>query len=145
MNPSANDAGQVVEAILAIEAMRPQPRFVVHLGCGDNALVSALRRRRCDGLGVDPSHDDADMRGPIGTNRGERVPVGDGVADCVVMLGATTVGLDHAWAEIRRIARPGGHFLLSFARVPTAGWCAARLAGAKVSRRHPFVWGSIHA
>ena len=52
MNPSANDPGQVVEAILAIEAMRPQPRFVVHLGCGDNALVSALRRRRCDGLNI---------------------------------------------------------------------------------------------
>jgi hypothetical protein len=137
VNPRANDPGHVVEAILAIEAMRPQPRFVVHLGCGDNALVSALRRRRCDGLGVDLSHDDADMRGPIGTNQGE--------ADCVVMLGATTAGLDHAWAEIRRIGRPGGHFLLSFARVPTAGWCAARLAGAKVSRRHPFVWGSIHA
>ena len=139
------DPGHVVDAILAIEAMRPQPRFVVHLGCGDNALVSALRRRRCDGLGVDPSHDDADMRGPSGTNRGERVPVGDGVADCVVMLGATTAGLDHAWAEIRRIARPGGSFLLSFERMPTAGWCAARLTGAKVSRRQPFVWGSIHA
>lgn len=139
------DPGHVVDAILAIEAMRPQPRFVVHLGCGDNALVSALRRRRCDGLGVDPSREEADVKGPIGTNRGERVPVADGVADCVVMLGATTAGLDHAWAEIRRIARPGGSFLLSFERMPTAGWCAARLTGAKVSRRQPFVWGSIHA
>lgn len=140
-----NDPGHVVEAILAIEAMRPQPRFVVHLGCGHNALVSALRRRRCDGLGVDPESDDADMRGPIGTNPGERIPVGDGVADCVVMLGATTAGLDHAWAEIRRIARPGTHYLLSFGRVPTAGWCAARLRGATVSRRHPFVWGRFDA
>ena len=140
-----NDPGHVVEAILAIEAMRPQPRFVVHLGCGHNALVSALRRRRCDGLGVDPESDDADMRGPIGTNPGEHIPVGDGVADCVVMLGATTGGLDHAWAEIRRIARPGTHYLLSFGRVPTAGWCAARLSGATVSRRHPFVWGRFDA
>ena len=139
------DPGHVVDAILAIEAMRPQPRFVVHLGCGDNALVSALRRRRCDGLGVDPASEEADVHGAIGTKPGERVPVGDGVADCVVMLGATTAGLDHAWAEIRRIARPGGSFLLSFERMPTAGWCAARLTGAKVSRRQPFVWGSIHA
>ena len=139
------DPGHVVDAILAIEAMRPQPRFVVHLGCGDNALVSALRRRRCDGLGIDPSSAAADMQGASGTRLGERVPVGDGVADCVVLLGATTAGLDHAWAEIRRIARPGGSFLLSFERMPTAGWCAARLTGAKVSRRQPFVWGSIHA
>ena len=85
------------------------------------------------------------MHGASGTRPGERVPVGDGVADCVVMLGATTAGLDHVWAEIRRIARPGGSFLLSFERMPTAGWCAARLTGAKVSRRQPFVWGSIHA
>ena len=140
-----NDPGHVVEAILAIEAMRPQPRFVVHLGCGHNALVSALGRRRCDGLGVDPESDHADMRGPIGTNPGERIPVGDGVADCVVMLGATTAGLDHAWAEIRRIARPGTHYLLSFGRVPTAGWCATRLQGATFSRRHPFVWGRFDA
>ena len=139
------DPGHVVEAILAIESMRPQPRFVVHLACGDNALVSALRRRRCDGLGVDPASEEADVRGPIGTNQGERVPVGDGVADCVVMLGATTAGLDHAWAEIRRVARPGAHYLLSFGRVPTSAWCAARLTGATVSRRHPFVWGTIHA
>ena len=139
------DPGHVVDAILAIEAMRPQPRFVVHLGCGDNALVSALRRRRCDGLGVDPDSEEADVRGPIGTIQGERVPVGDGVADCVVMLGATTAGLDHAWAEIRRVARPGAHYLLSFGRVPTSAWCAARLTGATVSRRHPFVWGTIHA
>lgn len=139
------DPGHVVDAILAIEAMRPQPRFVVHLGCGDNALVSALRRRRCDGLGIDASSAAADMQGASGTRPGERVPVGDGVADCVVLLGATTAGLDHAWAEIRRIARPGGSFLLSFERMPTAGWCAARLTGAKVSRRQPFVWGSIHA
>lgn len=139
------DPGHVVDAILAIEAMRPQPRFVVHLGCGDNALVSALRRRRCDGLGIDPSSAAADMQGASGTRPGERVPVGDGVADCVVLLGATTAELDHAWAEIRRIARPGGSFLLSFKRMPTAGWCAARLTGAKVSRRQPFVWGSIHA
>ncbi len=138
MSAWANDPGHVVEAILAIEAMRPQPRF-------DNALVSALRRRRCDGLGVDPSCEEADVRGPIGIHQGERVPLADGVADCVVMLGATTAGLDHAWAEMRRIARPGSHFLLSFDRVPTAAWCAARLTGAKVSRRHPFVWGSSHA
>ena len=85
------------------------------------------------------------MQGASGTRPGERVPVGDGVADCVVLLGATTAELDHAWAEIRRIARPGGSFLLSFKRMPTAGWCAARLTGAKVSRRQPFVWGSIHA
>ncbi|MEY4534741.1 MAG: hypothetical protein RLZZ246_1059, partial [Planctomycetota bacterium] len=52
MNARAIKSGEVVEAILAIEAMRPQPRFVLHLGAGDNALVSALRRRRCDGLGV---------------------------------------------------------------------------------------------
>jgi hypothetical protein len=145
MSAWANDPGHVVEAILAIEAMRPQPRFVVHLGCGDNALVSALRRRRCDGLGIDPASAAADMQGPSATRPGERIPVGDGVADCVVVLGATTAGLDHAWAEMRRIARPGSHFLLSFDRVPTAAWCAARLTGAKVSRRHPFVWGRLHA
>ncbi len=139
------DPGHAVEAILAIEAMRPQPRFVVHLGCGDNALVSALRRRRCDGLGVDPASEEADVHGAIGTKPGERVPVGDAVADCVVVLGATTAGLDHAWGEIRRIGRPGGHYLLSFERVPTAGWCAARLRGATVSRRHPFVWGRFDA
>jgi hypothetical protein len=139
------DPSHVVEAILLIDGLRPQPRFVVHLGCGDNALLSALRRRRCDGLGVDPTSEDADVHGAIGTKPGERVPVGDGVADCVVMLGATTAGLDHAWAEIRRVARPGAHYLLSFGRLPTAAWCAARLTGATVSRRHPFVWGTIHA
>ena len=145
MNARAIKSGEVVEAILAIEAMRPQPRFGLPLGAEDNALVSALRRWRCDGLGVDPASEEADVRGPIGTNQGERVPVGDGVADCVVMLGATTAGLDHAWAEIRRVARPGAHYLLSFGRVPTSAWCAARLTGATVSRRHPFVWGTNHA
>ena len=139
------DPSHVVEAILLIDVLCPQPRFVVHLGCGDNALLSALRRRRCDGLGVDPTSEDADVHGAIGTKQGERVPVGDGVADCVVMLGATTAGLDHAWPEIRRIARPGAHFVLSFERIPTAGWCATRLQGATFSRRHPFVWGRFDA
>ena len=139
------DPSHIVEAILLIDGLRPQPRFVVHLGCGDNALLSALRRRRCDGLGVDPTSEDADVHGAIGTKQGERVPVGDGVADCVVMLGATTAGLDHAWPEIRRIARRGAHYLLSFERIPTAGWCATRLQGATVSRRHPFVWGRFDA
>ncbi len=145
MNPRVNDPNQVVEAILAIEAMRPPPRFIVHLRCHDNALVSALRRRRCDGLGVDTESEAADMRGAIGINANERVPVADGVADCVIFLGATTAELDHAWAEIRRIARPRAHFLLSFTRAPTASWCSARLTGASVSRRHPFVWGTFHA
>ena len=139
------DPSHVVEAILLIDGLRPHPRFVVHLGCGDNALLSALRRRRCDGLGVDPTSEDADVHGAIGTKQGERVPVGDGVADCVVMLGATTAGLDHAWPAIRRIARAGAHYVLSFERIPTAGWCATRLQGATVSRRHPFVWGQFDA
>jgi hypothetical protein len=139
------DPSHIVEAILLIDGLRPHPRFVVHLGCGDNALLSALRRRRCDGLGVDPTSEDADVHGAIGTKQGERVPVGDGVADCVMMLGATTAGLDHAWPEIRRIARPGAHYLLSFERIPTAGWCATRLQGATFSRRHPFVWGQFDA
>ena len=89
-----------------------KPRFVVDFGCGRNDLVRHLRRLGIDGLGIDFAFPEADIVAPM-----HRVPVSAGIADVVTSFDALEHLLpeevDEALDEMRRIAVPGGGFVLS--------------------------------
>ncbi len=95
-----------------------QPRFVVDLGCGDNAFIRELRRRGVDGLGLDFANDDADVVAPM-----HAVPLASDIADVVTSFDALEHLLpddvDAALAEMQRISRPGGHFIFSICTRPS--------------------------
>ena len=95
-----------------------QPRFVVDMGCGDNAFIHALRRRGIDGLGIDFANVEADIGAPM-----HRVPLASGIADIVTSFDALEHLLpddvDPVLAEMRRLGRPGGHFIFSICTRPS--------------------------
>ena len=84
-----------------------QPRFVVDLGCGDNAFIRELRRRGIDGLGVDFANESADIAAPM-----HRVPLASGIADVVTSFDAMEhllpEDVDPVLAEMRRLGTSGG-------------------------------------
>lgn len=89
-----------------------KPRFVVDFGCGRNLFIQHLRRLGIDGLGVDFAFPEADILAPM-----HRVPVSAGIADVVTAFDALEHLLpeevDEVLDEMRRIAVPGGRFVLS--------------------------------
>ena len=95
-----------------------QPRFVVDFGCGDNAFIRELRRRGIDGLGVDFANDGADLHAPM-----HCVPLAGGIADVVTSFDALEhllpEDVDSVLSEMRRVGRPGGHFILSISTRPS--------------------------
>lgn len=95
-----------------------QPRFVVDFGCGDNAFICELRRRGIDGLGIDFANDGADLRASM-----HCVPLASGIADVVTSFDALEhllpEDVDAVLAEMRRVGRPCGHFVLSISTRPS--------------------------
>ena len=97
---------------------RLRPRLVIDFGCGRNDLVRNLRRLGIDGLGVDFAFPEADVPDPMHKTR-----LLSGVADVVTSFDA----LEHllpedvnaALAEMRRVARRRGHFILSVCTRPS--------------------------
>ena len=95
-----------------------KPRFVVDFGCGRNDLVRDLRRLGIDGLGVDFAVPDADLVRPM-----HKTALHAGVADVVTSFDA----LEHllpedvnpVLAEMRRVAKPSGHFVFSICTRPS--------------------------
>lgn len=97
---------------------RWKPRFVVDFGCGRNEFIRHLRRLGIDGLGVDFAFDDADVVKPM-----HATGLLDGVADVVTCFDALEHLLpeevDPVLAEMRRVARPRGRFVLSICTRPS--------------------------
>jgi SAM-dependent methyltransferase len=95
-----------------------QPRFVVDMGCGDNTFIHELRRRGIDGLGIDFANVEADIGAPM-----HRVPLASGIADIVTSFDALEHLLpddvDPVLTEMRRLGRPGGHFIFSICSRPS--------------------------
>ena len=94
------------------------PRFVVDFGCGRNDLVRDLRRIGIDGLGVDFAFPDADLVRPM-----HKTALHAGVADVVTSFDALEhllpEDVDAVLAEMRRVAKPRGHFVLSICTRPS--------------------------
>jgi SAM-dependent methyltransferase len=136
------------------------PRFVVDFGCGRNDFVRGLRRQGVDGLGIDFAFEDADIVAAM-----HRVPVASGVADVVTSFDALehllTEDVPIVLDEMRRVARPGGRFVLSIARRqsritvngeglhptvrPLRWWLAEIARVGKVNSSRPFIEGCFHA
>ena len=95
-----------------------QPRFVVDLGCGDNAFIRELRRRGIDGLGIDFANDDADIVAAM-----HCVPLASGIADVVASFDALEhllpEDVDPVLTEMRRLGRSGGYFIFSISTRPS--------------------------
>jgi SAM-dependent methyltransferase len=95
-----------------------QPRFVVDFGCGDNAFIRELRRRGIDGLGIDFANGEADVVAAM-----HCVPLAGGIADVITSFDALEHLLpddvDPVLAEMRRVGRPGAHFILSICTRPS--------------------------
>ncbi len=95
-----------------------QPRFVVDLGCGDNAFIRQLRRRGIDGLGIDFANEAADITAAM-----HCVPLAGGIADVVTSFDALEhllpEDVDPVLAEMRRLGRPDGHFIFSISTRPS--------------------------
>jgi len=140
--------------------LKHAPRFVIDFGCGRNDFIRGLRRRGVDGLGVDFAFEDADILAPM-----HRVPIADGVADVVTSFDALehllTEDVPLVLDEMRRVARPGGRFVLSIANRPSRitvngeglhptvrplRWWLAEIARVgKVHSSRPYIEGSFHA
>jgi len=95
-----------------------KPRFVVDFGCGRNDLVRDLRRLGIDGLGVDFAFPDADLARPM-----HKTALHAGVADVVTSFDALEhllpEDVDAVLAEMRRVAKPRGHFVFSICTRPS--------------------------
>ena len=95
-----------------------KPRFVVDFGCGRNDLVRDLRRLGIDGLGVDFAFPDADLVRPM-----HKTALHAGVADVVTSFDALEhllpEDVDAVLAEMRRVAKPRGHFVFSICTRPS--------------------------
>jgi SAM-dependent methyltransferase len=95
-----------------VQSFKPRPMFVVDFGCGRNFFIQHLRRLGIDGLGIDFAFPEADIVAPM-----HRVPVSAGIADVVTSFDALEHLLpeevDEVLDEMRRIAVPGGGFVLS--------------------------------
>ncbi|MBK9126231.1 MAG: class I SAM-dependent methyltransferase [Phycisphaerales bacterium] len=94
------------------------PRFIVDFGCGRNGLVRDLRRLGIDGLGVDFAFPDADLVRPM-----HKTALHAAVAEVVTSFDALEhllpEDVDAVLAEMRRVAKPRGHFVFSICTRPS--------------------------
>ena len=93
-------------------------RFVVDFGCGRNDFIGALRRIGIDGLGIDFAFPEADVPRSM-----HKTGLLDDVADMVTSFDALEhllpEDVDAVLAEMRRVARPKAHFVLSICTRPS--------------------------
>jgi len=95
-----------------------KPRFVVDFGCGRNDLVRDLRRLGIDGLGVDFAFPDADLVRPM-HNTALHADVADVVTSFDALEHLLPEDVDAVLAEMRRVAKPRGYFVLSISTRPS--------------------------
>lgn len=102
-----------------VQGWKPRPpAFAVDFGCGRNLFIQHLRRLGIDGLGIDFAFPEADIPRAM-----HKTGLLDGVADVVTSFDALEhllpEDVDAALAEMRRVARPRGHFVLSICTRPS--------------------------
>jgi SAM-dependent methyltransferase len=121
------------------------PLVAVDIGCGNGALLCELAPRLSQGLGVDVAPEmvaraerNAERRGLGGRLRFEavahsRLPLADRSVDRVVsLLSFRYLDWDPIVAEVRRVLKPGGHFLVvDMAASPLCAWQAPALLRSK--------------
>lgn len=92
-----------------------EPPLVVDLGCGEGRHLDWLEARHPDWrfVGIDPQPPSRSNR-RIEAGTANRIPLADGSASCVYASIALqhVSDIDAALAEIRRVLRPGGVFVL---------------------------------
>ncbi|HEU0037482.1 MAG TPA: class I SAM-dependent methyltransferase [Kofleriaceae bacterium] len=97
---------------------------VLDLGCGDGALVRALRSRGCDAFGIDLSADELALapRGICVRGRAQRMPFASAAFDSVVSHFAFMLldDVEDVVAELARVLVPGGRFVAVLGGGPTA-------------------------
>ncbi len=97
---------------------RLKPRFVVDFGCGRNDFIRELRRWGIDGLGIDFAFPEADVVAPM-----HRTGLLSGVADAVTSFDALEhllpEDVDETLSEMWRVAKPGGHLVVSICTRPS--------------------------
>jgi len=98
--------------------LKLKPRFIADFGCGRNDFIGELRRLGTDGLGIDFAFPEADVPRAM-----HKTGLLDGVADVVTSFDALEhllpEDVDAVLAEMRRIARPRGHFIFSICIRPS--------------------------
>jgi len=98
--------------------LKLKPRFIADFGCGRNDFIGELRRLGTDGLGIDFAFPEADVPRAM-----HKTGLLDRVADVVTSFDALEhllpEDVDAVLAEMRRIARPRGHFIFSICIRPS--------------------------
>ena len=108
-------------------------KTVLDLGCGGGFMAEALARAGARVVGVDPSAPAVEaaqeharnegLRIDYRVGSGERIPIEDASADCVVCVDVLehVESVDRVLDEIRRVLKPGGIFLFdTINRTPLA-------------------------
>ena len=103
--------------------MLPPPALVLDLGCGPGQVASFLVARRCRAVGIDLTAKMLDVARradpPLALINGNvlRLPVRDGAADGAIAWFALhnlpRALLGGALAQVRRVLRPGGVFVMA--------------------------------
>jgi SAM-dependent methyltransferase len=151
-HPGWETSGTELEALVR-SRITPQSR-VLDLGCGRGGVVELVWRQVALGVGLDPDvpslieHRAPGM--PVVRGVGERLPFTDSAFDLVVCVWV----MEHLAApltvlrEVRRVLRPGGHFLFLTPNLRHPVMLANRLGRAvpRLQRRIvPRLYGRVEA
>jgi ubiquinone/menaquinone biosynthesis C-methylase UbiE len=152
MRPGWRSSGEQLEALVRSH-LRPQSH-VLDLGCGRGGVVELFWREVKLAAGLDPdvpSLAEHRARGmPVIQGRGEHLPFARESFDLIVCLWV----LEHldrpevVFSEVRRVLRPGGHFVFLTPNLRNPLLMANRVAKAlpQLQRRLvPWLYGRIEA
>ena len=135
---------RVHRAVLRYAASLGEPSVVLDIGCGTGRLLRAARTRwpSAQLIGVDPAPKMVEVASRLAPDITFRVGSGEDLPlpDASVDLALSTTSFHH-WndqvagvREVRRVLRPGGHFILADVAAPSWMMRAFRHARARSAR-----------